>query len=86
MLYNSLHIDQSIVRQYIQFICNLNIVFILGITVDWIKKFFNFLFTENLENVTIKEVVVEYSLFEVGKQFLMIGKSLIEQTVTCKKN
>lgn len=62
MLYNSLHIDQSIVRQYIQFTCNLNIVFILGITVDWIKKFLNFLFTGNLENVTIKEVVVEYSL------------------------
>lgn len=62
MLYNSLHIDQSIVRQYIQFTCNLNIVFILGITVDWIKKFLNFLFTGNLDTVTIKEVVVEYSL------------------------
>lgn len=46
----------------IQFTCNLNIVFILGITVDRIKKFLNFLFTGNLENVTIKEVVVEYSL------------------------
>lgn len=39
MLYNSLHIDQSILRQYLQFTCNLNIVFILGITVDRIKKF-----------------------------------------------
>lgn len=61
MLYNYLHIDQSIVRQYIQFTCNLNIVFILDITVDRIKKFLSYLFTGNLENVTIKELVVEYS-------------------------
>lgn len=46
MLYNSLHIDQSILRQYLQFTCNLNIVFILGITVDRIKKFLNFYLQE----------------------------------------
>lgn len=53
---------KALYANIIQFTCNLNIVFILGITVDRIKKFLNFLFTGNLENVTIKEVVVEYSL------------------------
>lgn len=64
MLYNSLHrlLIKVLYANIIQFTCNLNIVFILGITVDRIKKFLNFLFTGNLENVTIKEVDVEYSL------------------------
>lgn len=53
---------KALYANIIQLTCNLNIVFILGITVDRIKKFLNFLFTEKIENVTIKEVVVEYSL------------------------